>query len=98
MKAGADEFEPIDIDALVRGPVDALGLTEDLETAQRLLTSGDSEAIDAFRDLAEQLRAKHFAPHATTMFRVGKCVRSNGKRQSTCPKFPKDRERQRRTT
>jgi hypothetical protein len=57
----------IDADAIVRGPIEFLGLTREVENAENLLATGDAHAADAFASIAQQLSEKHFAPHAMIM-------------------------------
>jgi tetratricopeptide (TPR) repeat protein len=59
----------VDIDAVVRGPIKALALEDDVARAEKQLTAGDAAAIDTFARVAKKLRAARFTPHATTMTR-----------------------------
>ncbi|MEU8001442.1 hypothetical protein AB0B66_09815 [Catellatospora sp. NPDC049111] len=59
----------IDVDAVVRGPIDALELTEALSHAEQLLACGDTMAAAAFEALATKLHDSKFGPHAIVMRR-----------------------------
>jgi tetratricopeptide (TPR) repeat protein len=59
----------IDADAVVRGPIDSLGLRHEVDHAEDLLARRDPAAPDAFASIAKQLNEKHFGPHAMIMLR-----------------------------
>jgi hypothetical protein len=59
----------IDVDAVVRGPIEALNLRHEVAAAEAGLTGGDLGAADAFGAVAERLRAAHFVPDAMVMLR-----------------------------
>jgi hypothetical protein len=59
----------IDADAVVRGPIESLGLKSEVENAEDLLGRGDPGAADAFESIAKRLNENHFGPHAMIMLR-----------------------------
>ncbi len=59
----------IDADAVVRGPIDSLGLQGEVAEAERLLAAGDAEAAIKFASIVTCLEAARFLPHATIMRR-----------------------------
>ena len=59
----------IDIDAVVRGPIDSLGLQGEVAEAERLLAAGDAQAASKFASIVTRLEAARFLPHATIMRR-----------------------------
>lgn len=65
----AGSTQKIDVDAVVRGPVEALGMEDDVVRAESLLAEGDEGAIDAYAAIADKLRAAQFFPYATVMLR-----------------------------
>lgn len=65
----AGTSDTIDVDAVVRGPIDSLGLQGEVAEAERLLTAGDAEAASKFASIVTRLEAARFLPHATIMRR-----------------------------
>jgi hypothetical protein len=67
------EFEAgygdIDVEAVVRGPIEALNLGRAVEDAEALLAAKDIGAAAAFDDMADRLDAVHFLPYAIVMRR-----------------------------
>lgn len=66
---GQGAEEPIEADAVVRGPLVALGLDAAFDDASRLLDEGDPGAPASFRQIADTLRAKGFWSHAAIVRR-----------------------------
>lgn len=64
------EVGEINVDAVVRGPVEALGLRPELEAAEASLGRGEPDAIRAFERLAIKLQDAHFVPDAIVMLRL----------------------------
>ncbi|HCT76301.1 MAG TPA: hypothetical protein DGT23_06870 [Micromonosporaceae bacterium] len=61
--------DALNVDGVVRGPVEALDLSTDLAEAESRLASADEAAIELFDRIAQKLAASHFHPHATVMLR-----------------------------
>jgi tetratricopeptide (TPR) repeat protein len=53
----------------VRGPLDALNLQPQVDSAEALLRIGDPRAVEEFAAIAERLQGTAFHLHATTMLR-----------------------------
>lgn len=72
LKSGSTSASPnasdyIDVDAIVRGPLESLNLRSAASEAKRLFIAGDPLAPAAYADLANRLREANFAPHAELM-------------------------------
>ena len=65
----AGTSDTIDVDAVVRGPIDSLGLQGEVAEAERLLAAGDAEAASKFASIVTRLEAARFLLHATMMRR-----------------------------
>lgn len=65
--AGAGD--KIDVDAVVRGPIDSLDLQGEVAEAERLLSAGDAGAASKFESIVTRLESARFLPHATIMRR-----------------------------
>ncbi|MEO3810783.1 hypothetical protein ABGB17_17425 [Sphaerisporangium sp. B11E5] len=59
----------IEVDAIVRGPLDSLDLRASEVEAKRLLKAGDNRAAVHYAELSERLRSANFTPHAELMKR-----------------------------
>ncbi|MEU0521242.1 hypothetical protein [Streptosporangium sp. NPDC006007] len=66
---GQPPAEPVDADAVVRGPMASLALEAAFDEANRLLAEGDPSAAPRFHEIADKLEEKGFAPHATLVRR-----------------------------
>ncbi|MEV1172732.1 hypothetical protein [Nonomuraea sp. NPDC049784] len=61
--------DPVDADAVVRGPMVSLGLEEAFDEANRLLAEEEPSAARRFHEIASKLEEKGFAPHAALVRR-----------------------------
>ncbi|MFC7482923.1 hypothetical protein ACFQX7_27085 [Luedemannella flava] len=61
--------ESVDADAVVRGPVAAVGLTDMLDKAERMLADADPAAASSYAQIASRLEAAGYWPHAAFMRR-----------------------------
>ncbi|MEU7618771.1 hypothetical protein AB0B27_22115 [Micromonospora rifamycinica] len=61
--------EEIDVDAVVRGPIEALNLRREVDAAEAWLAAGEPAAVDAFAAIAERLKEARFMPDAGVMLR-----------------------------
>lgn len=61
--------EIFDVDAIVRGPLEALNLQDERRRADAALRASDPAAADMFGAIAEKLKAARFIPDAVVLWR-----------------------------